>query len=64
MNENRNKLNFKNIFVIFVISFITKISANVEIEGIEREKKSENKKKTLSVADIYRQKSKFWKLNK
>jgi hypothetical protein len=44
MNENRNKLNFKNIFVIFIISFITKISANVEIEGIEREKKSENKK--------------------
>jgi hypothetical protein len=49
MNENRNKLNFKNIFVIFVISFITKISANVEIEGIEREKKSENKKKLFQL---------------
>jgi|LakMenEpi03Aug12_release.lakeMendotaPanAssembly.Ray.scaffolds.fasta_scaffold3347843_1 hypothetical protein len=49
MNENRNKLNFKNIFVIFIISFITKISANVEIEGIEREKKSENKKKLFQL---------------
>jgi hypothetical protein len=49
MNENRNKLNFKNIFVILIISFITKIFANVEIEGIEREKKSENKKKLFQL---------------